>query len=245
MTFEEELAQILSQIPAVVERAFALVERHGSHNQKTHGNRFGGYGTTKESLRRLKDDKTEREKYKNRARKRLGQADKKQQKKQTGGSQLETLRSIEKDIRNQSYETAAIVDSKGSILLRKDGSKDYVPFTDSEVKLMRGASITHNHPSDNSFSPEDGYVLVLSGASEIRAVGKKWTHSLKPSLGKELDPIRVKSQIGALDSMVKQKFLREINTGKMTIQQAEADHWHEVWTEASKRIGFEYSREEL
>lgn len=42
----------------------ALILRHPGHaNQKTHGNRFGS-GQAKESLRRLKDDKGAREKYK-------------------------------------------------------------------------------------------------------------------------------------------------------------------------------------
>lgn len=50
----------------------ALVLRHPGHpNQKTHGNRFGA-GQAKESLRRLKDDKGAREKYKATARKKLG-----------------------------------------------------------------------------------------------------------------------------------------------------------------------------
>lgn len=50
----------------------ALILRHPGHgNQKVHGNRFGGYGTTKESLRRLKGDKEGREQYKETARKRI------------------------------------------------------------------------------------------------------------------------------------------------------------------------------
>lgn len=47
----------------------AIVLKHGKHNQKTHGNRFGA-GQAKESLRRLKDDKQARERYKQQARKR-------------------------------------------------------------------------------------------------------------------------------------------------------------------------------
>lgn len=50
----------------------ALVLRHPGHaNQKTHGNRFGA-GQAKESLRRLKDDKGAREKYKESHRGRQG-----------------------------------------------------------------------------------------------------------------------------------------------------------------------------
>lgn len=51
----------------------AMVYRHPGHpNQKVHGNRFGGFSTTKESLRRLKGDKEARQKYKETARKRAG-----------------------------------------------------------------------------------------------------------------------------------------------------------------------------
>jgi hypothetical protein len=51
----------------------AMVYRHPGHpNQKVHGNRFGGFEVTKESLRRLKGDKEAREKYKTNARERSG-----------------------------------------------------------------------------------------------------------------------------------------------------------------------------
>jgi hypothetical protein len=53
----------------------ALVLRHPGHpTQKVHGNRFGGFDTTKESLRRLKGDKEARTKYKESARKRGAKA---------------------------------------------------------------------------------------------------------------------------------------------------------------------------
>lgn len=66
MAFQDELVQILSQIPAAITKALidVLVIKHPGHgNQKTHGNRFGT-GQAKESLRRLKDDKAAREAYK-------------------------------------------------------------------------------------------------------------------------------------------------------------------------------------
>lgn len=45
-----------------------MILRHPGHgNQKVHGNRFGP-GQAKESLRRLKDDKAARERYKDKAR---------------------------------------------------------------------------------------------------------------------------------------------------------------------------------
>jgi hypothetical protein len=71
MSIEQEIIQVLSQLPAAIEKALldVLVLRHPGHpNQKVHGNRFGGFEATKESLRRLKDDKGAREKYKESAR---------------------------------------------------------------------------------------------------------------------------------------------------------------------------------
>lgn len=73
MTLEQEILQVINQIIPTIEKAFhdAFILRHPGHpNQKTHGNRFGGYAATKESLRRLKDDKGARERYKETARKR-------------------------------------------------------------------------------------------------------------------------------------------------------------------------------
>lgn len=73
MTIEQEILQIVNQIIPTIEKAFTevFIERHPGHpNQKVHGNRFGGYSATKESLRRLKGDKEARERYKQQARKR-------------------------------------------------------------------------------------------------------------------------------------------------------------------------------
>jgi hypothetical protein len=71
MSIEQEIIQVLSQLPGAIEKALldVLVLRHPGHpNQKVHGNRFGGFETTKESLRRLKGDKEATRKYKESAR---------------------------------------------------------------------------------------------------------------------------------------------------------------------------------
>jgi hypothetical protein len=72
MTLEQEILAVINQIVPTIEKAFydVFVMRHPGHpNQKTHGNRFGGFSATKESLRRLRDDKGARERYKESARK--------------------------------------------------------------------------------------------------------------------------------------------------------------------------------
>lgn len=75
MTLEQEILQVINQIIPTIEKAFTevFVQRHPGHpNQKVHGNRFGGYAATKESLRRLKGDKEATAKYKERARGKQG-----------------------------------------------------------------------------------------------------------------------------------------------------------------------------
>lgn len=234
MTIQDELIVILNQIPAAIEKAFyeAMVLRHPGHaNQKTHGNRFG-VGQAKESFRRLKDDKAARERYKATARKR-GQGS-------GGGSQA--LKSVENEIRNQDFETAAVFDKNGKMLFRKDGGKDYVSFTDEEVTLMKGAIVTHNHPSGGSFSREDGIMLANGKLREIRAVGKEWEHSLKMPPGDNTRGSMVDVTVQDYDSRVKAEFWTQIREWKITPEQASREHWHEVWTRSSKELGFIYER---
>lgn len=50
-TFEQELLDILNQIPPTIEKAFfAYIEKHGTHNQKTHGRRGGGRVSPQEDV---------------------------------------------------------------------------------------------------------------------------------------------------------------------------------------------------
>jgi hypothetical protein len=82
-TIQQDLLDVTLALRAFVEQHLA-----GKHNQKTHGNKYGGYSTTKESLRRLKGDKEAREKYKARARKR----------KQSSGAGLKKANSLLKSM---------------------------------------------------------------------------------------------------------------------------------------------------
>lgn len=99
------------QLKAAVE---ALVLRHPGHgNQKVHGNRFGGYGTTKESLRRLKGDKEGRERYKETARKRISK---------TGSS--EPMSRPEKVTRQRLKQNAQKLDKMNKEIARIDRDID-------------------------------------------------------------------------------------------------------------------------
>jgi SPP1 gp7 family putative phage head morphogenesis protein len=117
----------------------------------------------------------------------------------TGGPrtavQAERLRTIEDDIRGQSYESAAVVDADGNVIFRKDGRTNSVSFTPEEFVLMNDKTITHNHPAGwtfsstdprragNSFSPSDVKLAIEQNLAEIRAVTPEYLYTLKRPQG--------------------------------------------------------------
>lgn len=85
---------------------------------------------------------------------------------------IQTLKAKEDKIQKQSYESAIVLSDSGDVLVDKDGEKDKVVFTADDCAQMKGATLTHNHPSSGTFSFQDLQVLDKTGLKEIRAVGK-------------------------------------------------------------------------
>jgi hypothetical protein len=92
------------------------------------------------------------------------------------------VRTFESRIRSDSVETGIIVDGDGKIVLKKKGTEDQVSFTSSEVALMTGRVLTHNHPHEPgydtigiglSLSMPDLKSLNYAKAKEMRAVTKE------------------------------------------------------------------------
>lgn len=81
----------------------------------------------------------------------------------------EAIHGVEDKIRNQSYESAALIDKDGNQIFFKDGGKTQVSFTREEVGSMQGATLTHNHPSGSMFSNEDIAIMVGGDLDGIRA----------------------------------------------------------------------------
>ena len=97
---------------------------------------------------------------------------------------MKTVHGIEDKIRNQNYETAAIVDKDGNVLLNKDGGQRQVGFTVIECAMMQGNTLTHNHPSSSIFSAEDISCFVANDMLEMRATTREGnTFSLKRGEG--------------------------------------------------------------
>lgn len=78
----------------------------------------------------------------------------------------------ENDITKNDFESAIVFDSHGNVLLKKTGEKHAVGFDEDELKLMKNAVVTHNHPSGVTFSPDDIYMAIEYDMQELRATTK-------------------------------------------------------------------------
>ena len=98
--------------------------------------------------------------------------------------QRQQILKVEDQIRNQSYESAALVGKNGSMPLFKDGKTDCVEFTPQESVMMMGKTLTHNHPNSTVLSGEDVRCFVMNDMDEIRATNRNGiTYSLKRTDG--------------------------------------------------------------
>jgi hypothetical protein len=179
----------------------------------------------------------------------------------TGGPrtavQAERLRTIEDDIRGQSYESAAVVDADGNVIFRKDGRTNSVSFTPEEFVLMNDKTITHNHPAGwtfsstdprragNSFSPSDVKLAIEQNLAEIRAVTPEYLYTLKrPQGGWEPGfwSSVIEPQMKEDERFVKNEFITNVVNGRMTLEDAEAKHWHTIWSIVFPGLKLDYKR---
>ena len=97
------------------------------------------------------------------------------------------VKQAEKEIQNQTFESAVIFDSEGNFLVWEDGKESHVNLAKFEGK-MKGNILTHNHPKGSSFSMEDIKYFLYNGLKEIRAVSAQHTFALE--LRKEVKDVQ-------------------------------------------------------
>lgn len=91
-----------------------------------------------------------------------------------------TVKSEEKKIFNQSFETAVVIDRRGNVIFRESsGASNFVKFSEEQLSKMKGATLTHNHPSNSTFSFADVNLMAIQELKVIRATGKKRTYQLE------------------------------------------------------------------
>lgn len=87
------------------------------------------------------------------------------------GSMLSNqLANCENKIRNDSVETAIVLDAKGKIIMDKsDGSTNQVVIDPADVPKLKDSIFTHNHPNGSPFSREDLETAYSCGIKVLRA----------------------------------------------------------------------------
>ncbi len=164
---------------------------------------------------------------------------------------------IEADIRmNKRFETGVVVDLQGNVIIDKRGGLSTVEFTQEECSKMKNCIFTHNHPGGwaypendicrigNSFSWQDIVLCVSHDIAEMRAATPNYTFSMKrPNGGWNVQPSEIRNDFNIVNNELHKEFIGRINSGTMTIGQANATHYHILWKRLSKKYGWEYKKQ--
>lgn len=163
---------------------------------------------------------------------------------------VKNLRKAENAIKDNNFESLAMLDSKGNTLLSKPGGKYDVQITSSEVaKIMKasragkGVVVTHNHPKmygdyAPSLSVQDIKCAGALGAKQIRAVSGDEIFIMNPPKGKIFSPElskRMEESYNKRLPQVSSKYTMKAIAG-MSVSEANMRASHELWEEVMKDI---------
>ncbi len=148
----------------------------------------------------------------------------------------ERLQSAEVPIADDTVETALVFDADGKVLLNKTGDRNSGSFTADEVRTMKDATLTHNHPVGTSLSREDVMLAIQANMAEMRAVTQDYVFELpRPSTGWP-NAVEVDQEFKTWDSLIKADWRAAIQDGQMTVEWANANHNHEVWIKVANAL---------
>ncbi len=145
------------------------------------------------------------------------------------------IKEKESEIAKRKTEKAYVFDSDGNIILSKSGSKTSVKFILEEVEKMENNILMHNHPGGTSFSKQDIKSATSLGVSEIRVVGEKYAYSMKASSTWPSWDTGIEEIYNAIYAEVYAEQAQAIRRGEMTIDEANIEHMHTVWSRLAKR----------
>ena len=150
----------------------------------------------------------------------------------------ENIRRYEKTIKNQNFESGALYTPNGDLIFKKDGKARSVKFTRDEMKKMKGNHLTHNHPLDESFSPEDIHVLAYNQLKEVRAVtigGRTFSMTMKEGVSfNKRELTALKSTITRLSNKEMKELSKRYYAKEITLEQYKKMGYHNIWTKFSK-----------
>jgi NAD+--asparagine ADP-ribosyltransferase len=159
----------------------------------------------------------------------------------------QAIKETETQLIKRKTEKVVVFADDGTIVFEKAGDKSSVAFTAGELRLFKNNILTHNHPRGSSFSMDDVAIATIWNLKGIRACGSQYRYYLnRPASGwsREMWEKKIKPLAEKVHNEVFQRLSELINKGKLTIEEANYRHWHEVWSRVAKEVGLDYGREE-
>lgn len=150
----------------------------------------------------------------------------------------EAVKSYEDVIRHADVEHAYVIQSDGSVFT-KGGSEAWIGFSEDEIKQLKGAVVTHNHPTPVtqwSFSEDDLRLYVDGGMKELRATDEKFVYSLTGKTNidvSELKGLYTEAEYEALDRIIDSEY---------DFDEIDFYHQHEIISIVAEKIGLIYRR---
>lgn len=146
-------------------------------------------------------------------------------------TRLKAIQNIERQDRKLSYEKGAVISNEGKILARYDGTAHAVEVTDNDLKLMEGATFTHNHPNGGFFSNNDIITgFTKTNLQELRASTPQGiTYSLinngvtKESARKYLAEYQQTSM--RAQRTAQEHFIRQIKSGELSMDEYKRNYF--------------------
>jgi hypothetical protein len=126
---------------------------------------------------------------------------------------------------------------KAEVLRTFKGEESKIDFTNDDVEALsnRNAVFTHNHPTGSSFSPEDILMAQKLDLQEMRAVGKDYIYCMR-RVDNWPSGTAIKTYSDNIHKQVYDENTPRIMDGTLSLDAAEANHWHEVWTRFEKEM---------
>jgi hypothetical protein len=128
-----------------------------------------------------------------------------------------------------------------------EGTVHSVAFSRAQRAQLAGTVLTHNHPVSNSFSPEDVKFAATFQVAEMRVVTSSARYSLFPPRNQAWDAAfyrtRVSPALRRAKATVQRNLQDAVDRETMTLDQANATHWHDIWVHVAEATGMLYRRE--
>lgn len=143
-------------------------------------------------------------------------------------------------------EAAVLYDGNGKTILTKMGTEQRVSFSKSEVKMMKGGVLTHNHPYSTTFSWADIDMLRRSQLSEIRATGNSGAFFMRQPARwpEEIDTTdKINKAYEMIEAKVEPIIAKRLESGRINVVEYNQIYQMHILDVFASKYGLEYGFE--